>query len=256
MIEMQYSTHKKFTLSELLVVIGIIAILAALLLPALQKAREKAKETECMNQMKQLGLGCMMYKADNRDAWPYWLTFLYPGYVNTSKVHRCPMVPNKWSGDPHPFDRNADGENMYDSVTCGNVNGWERTVNDKTTKFPGPNVAAKDATKTDLKEKVAWPGCSYLYQMCAGKLAASTASSWFPDLTLPSGDLTLGEVKEIQFQEGKYDEAMFPVITCFQHVKKRGSSIAPKTDGPAFQIGYMGNFFKSKVQWEFGQWAP
>ncbi len=59
-----------FTLIELLVVIAIIAILAALLLPALSKARQKAAQTACRNNLKQLGLGMEIYLGDSNGAFP------------------------------------------------------------------------------------------------------------------------------------------------------------------------------------------
>src|SRR5438552_3017274 len=88
-------THKSaFTLIELLVVIAITASLAAILFPVFAQAREKARQTACLSNVKQLGLSFAMYSQDYGEKNPNGVNWYYPG-------------GNGWAGQTYPYVKNA-----------------------------------------------------------------------------------------------------------------------------------------------------
>jgi len=136
---------KGFTLIELLVVIAIIAILAAILFPVFAKVREKARQTSCTSNMKQIGLGILQYVQDNDEAFPSgqqdndnsgWPSLVQP-YIKSLAVFRCPDETNTnlpatkpdwlredWAGVPISYASNGWINNSELRGVIGMAQSW------------------------------------------------------------------------------------------------------------------------------------
>jgi prepilin-type N-terminal cleavage/methylation domain-containing protein/prepilin-type processing-associated H-X9-DG protein len=137
--------HKAFTLIELLVVIAIISILAAILFPVFARARENARRASCMSNLKQIGLGVMMYVQDYDEAYPpnynadnpsasklrYWDGMIFP-YVKNVAVFFCPSSPITIAKDIYPPTYGAYGASYgvlkMSYLTSVSANAQQRNV--------------------------------------------------------------------------------------------------------------------------------
>src|SRR6058998_572884 len=170
-----------FTLIELLVVIAIIAILASLLLPALARAKQKAKAIKCLSNEKQIALGYLLYGSDNSDYLPLaahegdaapceWFfeispyiarqTASYTGLVAKANVVACPSAKLEKVFPPSTPASEAYGGYGQNYVYLGYLEEAERV---KTAKVTKPTETYMNGDGLDPAPGLNWWNYGYLY---------------------------------------------------------------------------------------------
>jgi len=202
-----------FTLIELLVVIAIIAILAAILFPVFAQAREKARQTSCLSNLKQIGTGIYMYVQDYDERYPYsdiivpntqpspvnpnasgtfarrvnhykWQAWIMP-YTKNNQIFFCPSRPK----DQAAWDINGEIKNGYalNLAITGASNGVSNRV-----PFIGGSIAGVQTPADTFIVQELWNQVTYNYLLFNGGDAtiypAALREDWTAYLT-PNGQV-------------------------------------------------------------------
>ena len=226
-----------FTLIELLCVIVIISILAAISTTGIRSAREKARQTSCMSNLRQIGVALVTYRGDHSGSNPNWISNLYPTYIDDLSVYVCRSDKNKGHGPVRPRE-------MLRKWDSGG-NEYRETIDNEENRHSDQN--------DDVKAN------SYMYEFSCAK------SPWgVPGIDNP----TWAQYKEYELRQGNngkpHSSSKMPIVRCYHHAEhssidqypESGSTGAANKDatphrtGLTLNVAYAGNVTIAPLWWQ------
>lgn len=206
-----------FTLIELLCVIVIISILASISTTGIRSAREKARQTNCMSNLRQIGVALVTYRGDHSGGNPNWISNLYPTYIDDLSVYVCRSDTAKGRGVIRP-----NSLAKYEGGTPASK--YKETID---------NVSARSAGQNSDVE-----ANSYMYEFSNANCSFGTGQS---------GVSTWAEYKVWEMREGNngkpFSSSKIPIVRCFHHAAH--SSIDQYPEGTGGAANKSGHIMKS-----------
>lgn len=233
-----------FTLMEMMVVVLIIAILVGITAVALNSAKEKARQTDCMSNLRQLGTALVTYRADNSGRNPAWLSNLYPTYIDDKGVYVCRSDKARGHGRNRPAGITAE-----DTASAQKYS--ETIDNDSVSRHSEQNTAIE--------------ANSYFYEFnaapCSWRGAAGMTWSQAKEEQLAKGDEANTVIVNGVETPVPYSSSRMPIVRCFHHAAhstvlgyrqvNQARDIDTKVrSGLTLNVAYAGNVTIAPIWWE------
>ena len=232
----------QFTLIELLVVIAIIGLLAAMLLPVLRRAKEKAHESSCTNQLNQFGKAFTMYWDENEEEPVPWISTLYGDFITTDELYMCP------SDDNEPATPDDEWLARPWGAMHNGKKGKYNEAYDREGNHQNPDHADELMDRNEDIKK-----CSYFYEYTHAKCTVPGWTNSFISWRHAKLDQLYNEVHTDERPPG-WPPTDFPIVRCYWHLRKDKTSQFEAA--PVLNVAQNGNFLLTKADWEKGQWTP